>query len=95
MPIAVIIDQDDNTPDDANYVEKNTNKYDGDDDKEDEDDNTTHNAKLGSNPSCDWEGEKCYSLGIRPLMCRCSGCQKCASVLSGPVGEVTFSKTIQ
>jgi hypothetical protein len=68
-PIAVIVDQDDTTPDNANPVEKNTNKSDGDDDKEEKDDNTTHNAKFGSNPPCDWEGVKCYCLGIRPSMC--------------------------
>ncbi len=45
-------------PDDANAVEKNTNKSDGDDDKEDKDEDTTHNAK-GSNPPCNWEGVKC------------------------------------
>ena len=50
----------------------------GNDDKEDEDDNSTHNAKLGSNPPCDWEGVKCYSLGIRPSMCCRSGCKKIA-----------------
>ena len=47
-----------------------------DEDDEDDDDGSTPNAKCGSKPTCDWEAEKCYSLGIRPSMCRRSGCPK-------------------
>ena len=62
---------------------KNTKKSDEneegeDDDDDDDDDASTHNAKCASIPTCDWEGEKCYCLGIRPSMCRRSGCKKFA-----------------
>ena len=66
MPVAEIVGQDDMPTDDANAIEKNTNQSDGNDENEDEDDDdaTTHTAKCGSIPTCDWEGEKCYFLGI-------------------------------
>ncbi len=80
VPIAEIVDQDDTPTDNAKVVEKKTKQSDENDENEDEDDDdaTTHTAKCGSIPTCDWEGEKCYCLGIRPSMCRCSGCKKFA-----------------
>ena len=74
-----------NGPDEKTVVEVVETTLGGDDDEDvnddeddeddvDDDDGSTPNAK----PTCDWEAEKCYSLGIRPSMCRRSGCPKFA-----------------
>ena len=90
--LAEIVKQDNITRDDTDAVEKKSKNCtdenavvettsNGDDDKDDEDDNdgsSTPNAKSGSKPTCNWEGENFYSLGIRPSMCRWSGCPKFA-----------------
>jgi hypothetical protein len=81
VPIAEIVEQDGAPTDNAGTDEKVTKKSDENEEGEDDDDDddaSTHNAKCASIPTCDWEGEKCYCLGIRPSMCRRSGCKKFA-----------------